>query len=132
MLGFTSFGGITWWVPLFMFVFLFGISMDYHVFLLSRIRELRSRGLAARDAVSSGVTSSAGVITSAAFIMVAVFSVFATLSLIDLKILGVGMAAAVLIDATVVRGVLLPAALSLAGDRLWQRSPRKRSPALPG
>jgi uncharacterized membrane protein YdfJ with MMPL/SSD domain len=117
LLGYTSFGGIIAWEPLFMFVFLFGISMDYHVFLLSRIRELRSQGYPARDAVVEGIASSAGVVTSAAFIMVAVFSVFATLSLIDLKILGVGMAAAVLIDATVVRGVLLPAALALLGER---------------
>jgi putative drug exporter of the RND superfamily len=120
-LDYTSFGGIIAWEPLFMFVFLFGISMDYHVFLLSRIRELRLRGLSTRDAVTGGVASSAGVVTSAAFIMVAVFAVFATLSLIDMKILGIGMAAAVLIDATVVRGVLLPAALSLVGDRLWSR-----------
>jgi RND superfamily putative drug exporter len=119
LLGYTSFGGIIAWEPLFMFVFLFGISMDYHVFLLSRIRELRSQGYPARDAVVAGIASSAGVVTSAAFIMVAVFSVFATLSLIDLKILGVGMAAAVLIDATVVRGILLPAALALLGERAW-------------
>jgi putative drug exporter of the RND superfamily len=118
-LGYTSFGGIIAWVPLFLFVFLFGISMDYHVFLLSRIRELRLRGSATRDAVVGGVASSAGVITSAALIMVAVFSVFATLSTIDLKILGVGMAAAILIDATLVRGILLPAALALLGDRTW-------------
>ena len=117
LLGYTSFGGIIAWEPLFMFVFLFGISMDYHVFLLSRIRELRSQGYPARDAVVAGIASSAGVVTSAAFIMVAVFSVFATLSLLDLKILGVGMAAAVLIDATVVRGILLPAALALLGER---------------
>ena len=118
-LGYTSFGGIISWEPLFMFVFLFGISMDYHVFLLSRIRELRGKGTPAREAIVGGVASSAGVITSAALIMVAVFSVFATLSLIDLKILGIGMAAAVLIDATVVRGVLLPASLALLGDRAW-------------
>jgi RND superfamily putative drug exporter len=118
-LGYTSFGGIIAWEPLFMFVFLFGISMDYHVFLLSRIRELRQRGASTRDALTGGIASSAGVVTSAALIMVAVFSVFATLSLIDLKILGIGMAAAVLIDATVVRGILLPAALALLGDRAW-------------
>jgi RND superfamily putative drug exporter len=106
-------------VPLFMFVFLFGISMDYHVFLLSRIRELRQRGASTREALVGGISSSAGVVTSAAFIMVAVFAVFATLSLIDFKILGIGMAAAVLIDATVVRGVLLPAALAMLGERTW-------------
>jgi putative drug exporter of the RND superfamily len=119
LLGYTSFGGIIAWEPLFMFVLLFGISMDYHVFLLSRIRELRSRGAATRDAVVGGIASSAGVITSAALIMVAVFSIFATLSLLDLKIIGVGMAAAIAIDATLVRGILLPAALALLGDRTW-------------
>ena len=101
-LGHTAFGGIISWVPLFMFVFLFGISMDYHVFILSRIRELWSHGFLPRDAVVGGIASSAGVVTSAALIMVAVFSIFATMSLVDLKILGVGTAAAVLIDATVV------------------------------
>ena len=123
LLGYTSFGGIISWVPLFMFVFLFGISMDYHVFILSRIRELWSRGSTAHDAVVGGIASSAGVVTSAALIMVAVFSIFATLPLIDLKILGIGTAAAVLIDATVVRGILVPAALTLLGDRAW-RAPR--------
>jgi putative drug exporter of the RND superfamily len=122
LLGYTSFGGIISWVPLFMFVFLFGISMDYHVFILSRIRELWSRGSSAQDAVVGGIASSAGVVTSAALIMVAVFSIFATLSLVDLKILGIGTAAAVLIDATVVRGILVPAALALLGDRAWRRS----------
>ena len=118
-LGYTPFGAIIAWEPLFMFVLLFGISMDYHVFLLSRIRELRWRGSVTRDAVVGGIASSAGVVTSAALIMVAVFSIFATLSLIDLKIIGVGMAAAILIDATLVRGILLPAALTLLGDRTW-------------
>jgi putative drug exporter of the RND superfamily len=120
LLGYRSFGGIISWVPLFMFVFLFGISMDYHVFILSRIRELWSRGAAPKDAVVGGIASSAGVVTSAALIMVAVFSIFATLSLVDLKILGIGTAAAVLIDATVVRGILVPAALALLGDRAWR------------
>jgi RND superfamily putative drug exporter len=105
-LDYTSFGGIIWWEPLLMFVFLFGISMDYHVFILSRIRELWTRGVPAKEAVAGGIASSAGVVTSAALIMVAVFSIFVTMSLLDLKILGLGMAAAVLIDATVVRGVL--------------------------
>ena len=111
--------GLISWVPLFMFVFLFGISMDYHVFILSRIRELRDRGATTREAVTGGIASSAGVVTSAALIMVAVFSIFATLPLIDLKILGVGTAAAVLIDATIVRGILVPAALALLGERTW-------------
>src|SRR6185437_16191181 len=118
-LGFTSFGGIIPWVPLFSFVLLFGLSMDYHVFILSRIRELWSEGMSSRDAVVSGIGRSAGVVTSAAVIMVAVFSVFATLSGIDVKMLGVGLAAAVLIDATVVRGMILPAALAVLGERAW-------------
>jgi RND superfamily putative drug exporter len=131
LLGYTSFGGITWWIPLFMLVFLFGISMDYHVFILSRIRELWSGGSPAREAAIGGIASSAGVVTSAAVIMVAVFSVFVTLPLVELKILGVGMAAAVLIDATVVRGVLLPAALALLGDRAWRlrRAPSPQGPS---
>jgi RND superfamily putative drug exporter len=106
--------------------------MDYHVFLLTRIRELHLRGAATRDAVIGGITSSAGVITSAALIMVAVFSIFATLSLIELKILGVGMAAAILIDATLVRGILLPAALVLLGDRTWSAPRWLRRPPTAG
>ncbi len=119
LLGFTSFGGIMNWVPLFMFVFLFGLSMDYHVFILSRIREIWSGGGSARDAVIGGIERGAGVVTSAAVIMVAVFSIFASLSTIDLKMIGVGLAFAVFVDATVVRGVCLPAALALLGDRAW-------------
>ena len=118
-LGFTSYGGIVPWVPLFIFVFLFGLSMDYHVFILSRIRELRARGATTRDAVVDGIASSAGVVTSAAVIMVAVFSILATLSIITLKMVGIGLAVAVLIDATVVRGVLVPSALALLGERSW-------------
>jgi putative drug exporter of the RND superfamily len=119
-LDYTSFGAIIYWVPLFMFVLLFGISMDYHVFILSRIRELWSRGAAPREAITGGIASSAGVVTSAAVIMMAVFSIFATMPLVELKIIGVGTAAAILIDATVVRGVLVPAALALLGDRAWR------------
>jgi RND superfamily putative drug exporter len=119
LLGFTSYGAIAQWVPLFMFVFLFGLSMDYHVFLLSRIREQRARGMSTPDAVTSGIAASAGVVTSAAIIMVAVFSIFATLSFADVKTLGVGLAFAVLIDATVVRGILMPAAMTLLGERSW-------------
>ncbi len=119
LLGFTSFGALVPWVPLFTFVLLFGLSMDYHVFILSRIRELRTDGASCRDAIVNGIGSSAGVVTSAAVIMVAVFSIFATLSLIDVKMLGVGLAVAVLIDATVVRGVVLPACLALLGERAW-------------
>jgi RND superfamily putative drug exporter len=106
-------------VPLFLFVFLFGLSMDYHVFILSRIRELRARGATTKEAVTSGIASSAGVVTSAAVIMVAVFSIFATLHLVELKMLGIGLPAAVLIDATIVRGILVPAAMTLLGDRCW-------------
>jgi RND superfamily putative drug exporter len=119
LLGFTSYGAIAQWVPLFMFVFLFGLSMDYHVFLLSRIRERRARGMSTPDAVTSGIAASAGVVTSAAVIMVAVFSIFATLSFVDVKTLGVGLAFAVLVDATVVRGILVPAAMTMLGERSW-------------
>jgi putative drug exporter of the RND superfamily len=119
LLGFTSFGAITPWVPLFMFVFLFGLSMDYHVFILSRIRELRTRGATTREAITGGIASSAGVVTSAAVIMVAVFSIFGTLHLIELKMLGIGLPVAILIDATIVRGILVPAAMALLGDRCW-------------
>jgi len=130
LLGFSAYGGITPWLPLFMFVLLFGLSMDYHVFILSRIRELWLGGASARDAVSSGIARSAGVVTSAAVIMVAVFSIFAALSMIEFKIFGVGMAVAVLIDATVVRGVLLPAGLALLGDRAWTLTRRERRQVL--
>jgi len=119
LLGYTSFGGIIYWIPLFMFVLLFGLSMDYHVFILSRIRELRLRGMSTRDAVVGGIATSAGVVTSAAVIMVAVFSIFAALHLVELKMLGIGLPVAVLIDATVVRGILVPAAMALLGDRCW-------------
>jgi RND superfamily putative drug exporter len=119
LLGFTSFGGIMDWVPLFMFVFLFGLSMDYHVFILSRIKELRGRGATTPDAVVGGISTGAGVVTSAAVIMVAVFSIFASLSTIDLKMIGVGLAFAVFVDATVVRGICVPAALALLGERSW-------------
>jgi RND superfamily putative drug exporter len=118
-LGFSPYGGIVPWMPLFMFVLLFGLSMDYHVFILSRIRELRLRGMPTREAISSGIGASAGVVTSAALIMVAVFSIFATLSVIEFKMIGIGLATAILIDATVVRGVLMPAAMSLLGERNW-------------
>ncbi len=119
LLGFSSDGAIAQWVPLFMFVFLFGLSMDYHVFILSRIRERCIRGMRTADAVTSGIAASAGVVTSAAVIMVAVFSIFATLSFVDVKTLGIGLAVAVLIDATVVRGILVPAAMALLGERTW-------------
>jgi RND superfamily putative drug exporter len=119
VLGFTSYGGVVSWLPLFMFVLLFGLSMDYHIFILSRIRERWTSGAGSRGAIVDGIASSAGVVTSAAVIMTGVFSIFVTLSAIEYKMLGVGMAVAVLIDATVVRGVLLPAAMALLGARAW-------------
>jgi uncharacterized membrane protein YdfJ with MMPL/SSD domain len=118
-LGFQSIGGITSWLPLFLFVVLFGLSMDYHVFILSRIRELVDRGESTENAVSHGIKSTAGVITSAAVVMIAVFAIFATLSALDFKMMGVGLAVAVLIDATLVRAVLLPATMKLLGDWNW-------------
>jgi putative drug exporter of the RND superfamily len=119
VLGFHSYGGIVDWIPLFMFALLLGLSMDYHIFILSRIRERRSAGLPNRFAVVDGIGRSAGVVTSAAAIMTGVFSVFVVLSAIEYKMLGVGMATAILIDATIVRGVLLPAAIAVLGDRAW-------------
>jgi RND superfamily putative drug exporter len=119
LLGYASSGAITPWVPLFLFTFLFGISMDYHVFILSRIRELRRGGETTAGAVTSGIATSAGVVSSAALIMVAVFSIFIGMGQVELKMLGVGLAAAILLDATIVRGVLLPAAMTLLGDRCW-------------
>jgi RND superfamily putative drug exporter len=118
-LGFTSIGGITSWLPLFLFVILFGLSMDYHVFILSRIREAVDRGMSTRSAVAHGIKSTAGVVTSAAVVMVAVFSIFGTLSALEFKQMGVGLAVAVLLDATLVRAVLLPAAMTLLGERNW-------------
>jgi RND superfamily putative drug exporter len=112
-------GGVVSWLPLFLFVVLFGLSMDYHVFVVSRIRELVQGGMPNRDAVAKGITGSAGTVTSAAIVMVAVFSVFATLSTIDFKQLGVGLAAAIFIDATVIRAVVLPSLMTLLGDRNW-------------
>jgi uncharacterized membrane protein YdfJ with MMPL/SSD domain len=124
--------GVTSWLPLFLFVVLFGLSMDYHVFILSRIKELVDRGTPTDLAIERGIRSTAGPVTSAAIVMVAVFSIFATLSFIDFKQMGVGLAAAILIDATVVRGVLLPATMKLLGERNWylpawlQWLPRRR------
>jgi RND superfamily putative drug exporter len=119
ILGFESNGGITSWLPLFLFVILFGLSMDYHVFILSRVREAWQRGMSSDDAVAHGIKSTAGTVTSAAIVMVAVFAIFATLSTLDMKQLGVGLAFAILIDATIIRGVLLPATMKLLGDRNW-------------
>jgi anti-anti-sigma factor len=119
VLDFTSVGGIVSWLPLFLFVLLFGLSMDYHVFILTRVREAFDRGMSTEDAVAHGIKSTAGVVTSAAVVMVAVFAIFATLSMLDLKQMGVGLAVAVLIDATIIRGVLLPASMTLLGDWNW-------------
>ncbi|HEY1853864.1 MAG TPA: MMPL family transporter [Solirubrobacterales bacterium] len=119
LLDFTSTGSITAWLPLFLFVVLFGLSMDYHVFILTRIREAYDRGMSTEEAVAHGLKTTAGVVTSAAAVMVAVFAIFATLSFLDFKQMGVGLAAAILIDATVIRGVLLPAVMQMLGERNW-------------
>jgi RND superfamily putative drug exporter len=119
LLGFRSNGAIVSWLPLMMFVILFGLSMDYHVFILSRIREARDRGLGTQDAITQGSRAAARTVTSAATVMVGVFAVFATLPILDMKEFGIGLAAAVLIDATLVRGVLLPACLRLLGEAGW-------------
>lgn len=119
LVGAQGVGAIESWIPLFAFVILFGLSMDYQVFVVSRIREAHDRGLPTADAVAHGIRISAGVVTSAAVIMVAVFAVFATLSMTTFKQLGVGLAVAILLDATVVRAVLLPSVLAALGERSW-------------
>jgi RND superfamily putative drug exporter len=120
LLGFTSTGGITAWLPVILFVTLFGLSMDYHVFVVSRIREAAANGtVSTRDAVSRGITTSAGVVTSAAAVMIGVFSIFATLSTIDMKQMGVGLATAILLDATLIRAVVLPALMTTLGKANW-------------
>jgi len=118
-LNFESNGGVANWLPLFLFVILFGLSMDYHVFILSRVRELVQRGKSTDEAVAEGIKSTAGTVTAAAVVMVAVFAVFGTLSMLDMKEIGVGLAVAIFIDATIVRGVLLPASMKLLGDWNW-------------
>jgi uncharacterized membrane protein YdfJ with MMPL/SSD domain len=119
LLGFSSTAGIDPVTPLLLFVILFGLSMDYHVFIVSRIRETFDRGASMDEAIAHGIKSTAGVVTSAAVVMVAVFSIFATLSMLIFKQFGVGLAVAILIDATLVRGVLLPATMKLLGERNW-------------
>jgi uncharacterized membrane protein YdfJ with MMPL/SSD domain len=119
LLGFEYTGGVMAWLPVFLFVILFGLSMDYHVFILSRIREAYDGGMKTEDAIAHGIKTTAGVVTSAAIVMVFVFSIFGTLSLIMMKQFGVGLATAVLIDATLVRAVLLPATMKLLGDWNW-------------
>ena len=119
VLDFRSVGGITSWLPLFLFVILFGLSMDYHVFIISRIREAVDGGMSTDKAVAHGIKATAGVVTSAAVVMVAVFASFALSTGQDVKQMGIGLATAILIDATLIRGVLLPATMTLLGERNW-------------
>ena len=119
LLGFSETGPIVQWLPLFLFVILFGLSMDYHVFILTRVREAVDRGMSTEDAVSYGIKNTAGVVTSAAVVMVGVFAIFGSLSWMLFKQMGVGLAFAVLLDATIIRGVLLPASMKLLGDWNW-------------
>ncbi len=119
MLDFTSPGFVIDWLPLFVLVVLVGLSMDYHVFVLSRVREHMNSGLPTRLAVERGIADTAGVVTSAAAVMVSVFAIFATLSMLEMKMMGVGLSAAILLDATLVRLVMLPAILVLMGDKVW-------------
>jgi RND superfamily putative drug exporter len=118
-LGFHSNGGVVTWLPLFLFAVLFALSMDYHVFIVSRIKELVDRGASTEDAVAEGIRTTAGTVTAAAAVMVGVFALFATLSSLDIKQLGVGLAVAVLLDATIIRGVLLPSTMKLLGRANW-------------
>jgi uncharacterized membrane protein YdfJ with MMPL/SSD domain len=119
LLNFQSNGGIAQWLPIFMFVILFGLSMDYHVFILSRVREAYDRGLSTKQAVEHGIKTTAGVVTSAAVVMIGAFAIFATLPILDMKEMGIGLAVAVLIDATIIRTILLPATMLLLGDWNW-------------
>jgi RND superfamily putative drug exporter len=119
LLGFHSNGAITSWLPLFMFVILFGLSMDYHVFILSRIKELVDGGMPTEEAVATGIKRTAATVTSAALVMVAVFAIFMSLRTLDIKQMGFGLAAAILIDSTIVRAVLLPSVMKLLGEWNW-------------
>jgi uncharacterized membrane protein YdfJ with MMPL/SSD domain len=119
VLGFEFTGGIDPFLPILLFVILFGLSMDYHVFVLSRVREAHDKGMSTDEAVSHGIKSTAGVVTSAAIVMVGVFAIFGTLSMMIFKQFGVGLAAAILIDATIIRAILLPATMKLLGDWNW-------------
>ena len=133
LLDFRSNHGVVSWLPLFLFVVLFGLSMDYHVFVVSRIREAVRQGVPNREAVASGITRSAGVVTSAAVVMVGVFAIFGTLSTLEMKQLGVGLAAAILIDATIIRAVVLPSLMTLLGRWNWwaPRFLRERTAPVP-
>ncbi|MFB6878085.1 MMPL family transporter [Streptomyces sp. NPDC056323] len=119
LLDFHSSGAVVSWLPLFLFVVLFGLSMDYHVFVVSRIREAALKGASTRDSVREGITRSAGVVTSAAIVMVGVFAIFGTLSMVEFKQLGVGLAAAILLDAVVIRIFVLPALMAVLGKWNW-------------
>jgi len=119
ILDFKATGIIESWLPLFLFAILFGLSMDYHMFILSRVKELYEKGLSNEEAVSVGIKQTAGTITSAAAIMVAVFAIFAFTRFIGVKQLGVGLGVAILLDATVIRSILLPATMKLLGDWNW-------------
>jgi uncharacterized membrane protein YdfJ with MMPL/SSD domain len=119
LLGVKPNGAIVSWLPLFLFVVLFGLSMDYHVFILSRVKELVDLGQPTDDAVARAIKATAGTVTAAAVVMVAVFAIFAMLRTVDMKQLGIGMAVAVLLDATIIRAVLLPATMALLGDWNW-------------
>ncbi|QQC88959.1 MMPL family transporter [Streptomyces alfalfae] len=126
LIGSEKVGAIENWMPLFVLVVLFGLSMDYHVFVVSRIREARDQGMDNRAAIREGITRTAGAVTGAAVIMVAVFAVFGTLSMQDMQQMGVGLGVAVLLDATVVRMILLPSVMTLLGERNWH-TPRRLS-----
>jgi len=134
LLNFKPDDAIVPWLPLFMFVILFGLSMDYHVFILSRVREAYDRGMSTEDAVAHGIKTTAGTVTSAAIVMVAGFSIFATLPILEMKEMGIGLATAVLLDATIVRGLLLPASMKLLGElelvptQLAQLATKARTP----
>jgi uncharacterized membrane protein YdfJ with MMPL/SSD domain len=119
ILDFEATGIIESWLPLFLFAILFGLSMDYHMFVLSRVKEAYEKGMSNEESVSVGIKATAGVITSAAAIMVAVFSIFAFMRLMGMKQFGLGLGVAVLIDATVIRSILLPASMKLLGDWNW-------------
>jgi putative drug exporter of the RND superfamily len=107
------------WIPPMVFTILFGLSMDYHVFILTRVKEARDRGLASVDAVVKGISVTSGTVTSAAAIMVAVFAVFVSLHFVIIRQMGLGLAVAVFVDATIVRSLLLPASMKLLGDWNW-------------
>ena len=132
LLGFHSTGTVINWIPLFTFAVLFGLSMDYHVFVLGHIREAQRQGLSTADAVRTGIVRSAGTVTSAAMVMVSVFAIFASLHMIEMKELGLSLAVAVLVDALVVRIVILPAFLMLLGRRSRRRASPAREPVRDG